>query len=55
MNSKTKITIRTLANLAALALRHSKLTIYDWRKAQLEVEARAYIQSAKLVAEYAKI
>jgi hypothetical protein len=55
MNNTTKLTVRTLANLAAFSLRLSKLTIYDWRKAQLEVEARAYIQSAKLVAAFAKI
>lgn len=54
MNNTTKITVRTLANLAALALRHSKLTIYDWRKAQLLVEAAAYIHAAKLTADYAK-
>jgi hypothetical protein len=55
MSNTTKITVRTLANLAALSLRHARMTTLDWRKSQLLVEAAAYIHAAKLVACYAKI
>lgn len=55
LNVTDAITVRTLANLGAMSLRFAKISITPERVANLKGEARAYIESAKMVANFSKI
>ena len=51
----TVITVRTLANLAALYIRFSRIYVTPENVSQAKATAQGYIHSAKIVAEHAKI
>lgn len=55
LTSFDAITVRTLANQAALSIRYSRLYISPDRVTACRASAAAYIDSAKTVARFAKI
>ena len=55
MSQSSKITVRTLANMAANSLRFSRLFSDEHMRGVMRVQAQTYISAAKVVAQFSRI